>query len=483
MMRTPVILLEFNELSPSLLTRFMDQGELPNFRRLYLESQVFVTDAEEAAPNLEPWIQWITVHTGLSYNEHGIFHLGDGHKLEQPCVWDILSRAGKSVWVCGSMNVKYEKPINGAVLPDPWATGVEPYPSEFLPYYRFVQRNVQEYTNDRVPLTKRDYLAFLRFMLTHGLSLSTLRSIAAQFVREMGGHARWRRATILDKLQWDVFRAYYKKHRPDFSTFFLNSTAHFQHMHWRNMDPTPFKVKPTAEEQAEFETAILYGYREMDVIIGKCLALAEGEATVILASGLSQQPCLLYEDIGGKTFYRARELDRMLSFVGVTGEYAAFPVMSEEFHVRFNSVEDAQAAERRLSDVLVDGRPAMKVVRDGANVFSGCRVHDHLDKDALLTVKGTSIAAPFFRHFYKPEGTKSGMHHPDGVFWLRVPTRQHDVAKEKISLRVVAPTLLDLLGVAPPESMSGPSLLRAVDTPKYVVPSPSKPLAAGPANA
>ena len=464
-MRSPVILLEFNELSPTLLTRFMDQGELPNFRHLYNESQVFVTDAEEVAPNLEPWIQWITVHSGLSYNEHGIFHLGDGHKLGHECVWDILSRAGKSVWVCGSMNISYQKPINGAVLPDPWATGVEPYPAEFLPYYRFVQRNVQEYTNDRVPLTKQDYLAFVRFMLTHGLSLKTVRAIATQFAREVGGRQRWRRATILDKLQWDVFRAYYKTHRPDFSTFFLNSTAHFQHMHWRNMDPTPFKVKPTAEEQAEFETAILYGYREMDVIVGECLKLAGKDATVILASGLSQQPCLLYEDLGGKTFYRARELDRMLSFVGVTGEYTASPVMSEEFHVRFENVEQARAAEQRLADVLVDDRPAMKVVRDGANVFSGCRLHDHLGKDALLTVRGTSIAVPFFRYFYKPEGTKSGMHHPDGVFWLRYPTRKHTVTEGKISLRDVAPTLLDLLEVSPRESMSGSSLFRGVAAP------------------
>jgi len=465
-MSSPVILLEFNEISPTLLARFIGEGELPNFRRLYGESEVYVTDAEEAAPNLEPWIQWITVHSGRSYNEHGIFHLGDGHKLDVPCVWDLLSEAGKSVWICGSMNLSYQQPINGAVLPDPWATGVAPYPDAFQPYYAFVQRNVQEYTNDRVPLKREDYIAFLRFMLGHGLSAKTVAAIGRQLIRELGGQHRWRRATLLDKLQWDVFRAHYKRHRPDFSTFFLNSTAHFQHMHWRNMDPVPFKVKPTEQEQTEFETAILYGYREMDTIIGECLALAGTDATVILASGLSQQPCLLYEDIGGKTFYRARELDRMLAFVGVPGEHTAFPVMSEEFHVRFDREEDAQAAEHRLAGVMVDGRPAMKVVRDGTNVFSGCRIHEHLDKDAELTVNGTSIEVPFFRYFYKPEGTKSGMHHPDGVFWLRSAQRRHRESPEKISLRVVAPTLLDMFGITPPEWMSGSSLLRTISPPK-----------------
>jgi hypothetical protein len=471
-MSSPLILLEFNEISPTLLARFMADGGLPNFQRLYGESAVYVTDAEEAPPNLEPWIQWITIHSGLTYNEHGIFHLGDGHKLDRPCVWDLLSHAGKSVWICGSMNLSYGKPINGAILPDPWATGVEPYPKGFEPYYAFVQRQVQEYTNDRVPLTRDDYIAFLRFMFAQGLSSSTVKAIGAQLLREIGGRQRWRRATILDKLQWDVFCAHYKKNRPAFSTFFLNSTAHFQHMHWRNMDPAPFKVKPTEKEQAEFETAILYGYREMDHIIGKCLSLAGTDATVILASGLSQQPCLLYEDIGGKTFYRARELERMLAFVGLTGEYAAFPVMSEEFHVRFDREEDAEAAERRLADVLVDGKPAMKVVRDGANVFSGCRIHEHLDKDAVLTVKGTPIQTPFFRYFYKPEGTKSGMHHPDGVFWLRRPERRHRVMEGKVSLRDLAPTLLDLCGLTAPQWMTGTSLLRVATAPDHVFATP-----------
>lgn len=468
-MPSPVILLEFNEISPALLTRFMEGGELPNFRRLYAESEVYVTDAEEAAPNLEPWIQWITVHSGLSYNEHGIFHLGDGHKLDRPCVWDLLSQAGKSVWICGSMNLSYGKPINGAVLPDPWATGVEPYPNGFDAYFKFVQRNVQEYTNDRVPLTRADYIAFLRFMLSRGLSLSTIGAIAAQLLREIGGRQRWRRATILDKLQWDVFRDQYKKQRPDFSTFFLNSTAHFQHMHWRNMDPAPFKVKPTEEEQAEFETAILYGYREMDHIIGKCLTLAGRDATIILASGLSQQPCLLYEDIGGKTFYRARELERMLAFVGITGEHTSFPVMSEEFHMRFDREEDAELAERRLASVRVDGRRAMNAMRDGTNLFSGCCIHEHLDKDAELTVEGTSIQAPFFRYFYRPEGTKSGMHHPDGVLWLRRPERRHRVVGGKVPLRDIAPTLLDLCGLAAPQWMSGTSLMRTASAPEHVL--------------
>ena len=79
-MTRPVMMLEFNELSPTLIHQFMGQEHLPHFKRLYNESQVYVTDAQEKQEALEPWIQWVTVHTGLSYDEHGVFYLGDGPK-------------------------------------------------------------------------------------------------------------------------------------------------------------------------------------------------------------------------------------------------------------------------------------------------------------------------------------------------------------------------------------------------------------------
>ena len=52
-------------------------------------------------------------------------------------------------------------------------------------------------------------------------------------------------------MQMDVFRRYWKRERPTFSTLFLNSTAHFQHLHWREMEPHLFQVQPTAAELAD----------------------------------------------------------------------------------------------------------------------------------------------------------------------------------------------------------------------------------------
>ncbi len=198
-----VILIEFNELTPKLMEQFIRLGHLPNFKRFHDEAHVYTTDAEEEGETLNPWVQWVSVHAGLSASEHGITRLSDGHKLQTKAIWDLLSEAGFRVWVCGSMNARYDKPINGHILPDPWAPGLEPYPKEeFDAYHNFVRRAVQEHTSTTPAPSKRDALKFVTFMLTHGLSFSTVRTILTQLWTErIIGKDHWKRAVLMDHLQ------------------------------------------------------------------------------------------------------------------------------------------------------------------------------------------------------------------------------------------------------------------------------------------
>lgn len=349
------MLLEFNELTPSLMDRFIAQGRLPNFKRLYGESHVFVTDAEEEQHNLEPWIQWVTVHTGLSAKQHGIHNLDEAYQLDQPNLWDILGAAGNSVWVCGSMNINYRRPAHGWILPDAWSSKVVPYPDCLQQYFRFVRANVQEHTNDRVPLGKSEYAAFLKFMLTHGLSVDTVSAIIGQIVKERASGGRWKRATLLDRLQWDLFAWYQRTHRPRFSTFFLNSTAHFQHLYWRLMEPEKFRLQD-GDPESDRANAILYGYEQMDVIVGKALALAGKDTVIVLSSALGQQPYLLAEEKGGKRFHRPHDLSKLAAQIRLKGVVAATPVMSEQFHLEFDSPESAQTAAMAQVHRQISGR-------------------------------------------------------------------------------------------------------------------------------
>ena len=234
---TRMIVLEFNELTPALMQRFMSEGKLPNFSRLYEEGQIYTTTAEEKAPHLDPWIQWVTVHSGLNFRDHGLERLNEGHTLKAPRVWDLLAATGRRSWICGSMNIAAARGPEISVLPDPWTTSLQPSPATLAPYFSFVQRQVQEHTSVKAMPARDEAIAFVRFMATHGLSLETIRSIAGQLLEERRGSGRWKRAALLDQVQFDVFSWQYRKMQPQFATFFLNSTAHYQHLYWREMDP------------------------------------------------------------------------------------------------------------------------------------------------------------------------------------------------------------------------------------------------------
>jgi hypothetical protein len=459
--RTPVVLLEFNELTPALMDRFIAEDKLPNFARLRESSEVFISDAEEQEPYLEPWIQWVTVHTGVPYSEHGVFRLSEGHKLKYRNLWDLVSEQGYPVWVCGSMNASHENGTKGYVLPDPWSADIAPQPEALLPYFRFVQRNVQEYTNDRVPLRKSDYLRFMQFMIAHGLSTDTVASIFRQLLSEKKtGTGRWRRAFILEKLQFDVFSAVYRRLKPVYSTFFLNSTAHMQHMYWRYMEPGLFTVPLDQKKLREYESAILEGYLAMDQLVGRMLDLVGKDATVIFSTALSQQPCLRYEDAGGKRSYRPKDFLPLLSFAGITCPCRPEPVMAQQFWLRLDNVSDAADAENKLAALRVGKERALAVKRDGSGVFTSCPITHALPDDATLQFENSDRSIPFFDIFYAMEAGKSGMHHPDGMLWIRHSSRKHKLHRERVPLLAVAPTILDLLGIDPPDYMRGESLLR-----------------------
>jgi Type I phosphodiesterase / nucleotide pyrophosphatase len=450
----PTIILEFNELTPSLMWRFMSEGRLPNFSRLYKESHTFLTDAGEDPPWLEPWIQWVTVHTGIPAQEHGIFNLGDSANIKQPAIWDIVSEQGHPVWVCGSMNAFYKSGIRGQILPDPWSVRVRPTPDRLNPYFDFVRGQVMEYTRTKSSYETNEALRFALFMARNGLTLSTTLAIVRQLMDERVGPARWRRATILDRMQYDLFESNYRRLRPRLATFFLNSTAHLQHVYWRNLEPQKFSVTPSQAEQDAYANAVLYGYERMDEIVGKAIALAGGEAAIIFLTALSQQPCLKYEGQGGKRFYKPISYKKVLDAMGIDAATCEpQPVMSEQFHLRFRNADSAKSAYDRLCTAKVDGRPAFASSLDGISVMTGCAITQELPPDALLSTADQAVV--FNSVFYLVDLKKSGMHHRDGMAWFRLPDRGHSESRDPVPLVDVAPTILSVLGIEKPAYMTG----------------------------
>ncbi len=461
-MSPAVICLEFNELTPSLLDRFIDAGKLPNFKRLREQSLVQTTDAQANGEWLNPWVQWVTIHSGLDAAEHEVYRLSNAYQLKVPAVWDVISDAGKNVWVCGSMNPWCRDSLNGHILPDPWSYQINPYPEgEFEAFDTYVRKNVQDYAAKKSPVSMKERGKFVSYMLSHGLELSTIFRVINQLCQECVGNHRWKRAAILDAIQCDLFEWYYRKHQPAFATFFSNSTAHYQHKFWRNMQPEEFFIRPTAVEQSTYKDAILYGYQQMDKIVGRMLKLAP-QATIMLISGLGQQAYNDKDREGGVRYYRLHSKSVLQETLKIAGNFSYEPIMADEFFLRFVNGIDAEACVAKLESIqLPDGGPAFSAELDGNDVIGQCRCRLLMPSDAQLKVNGSGGSISFNDVFYWVDSIKSGTHHPDGVFWISEPGRACEVREEKVALTAIAPTVLDCLGIEPSDFMHDQSVLSA----------------------
>ncbi len=444
-----LILIEFNELSPTLLRQFMDAGELPNFRSFYEASTVYTTDAEEEGAALEPWVQWPTVHSGLRYSEHGVLKLGEGRRLTEPGIAQLLADRGIRVGVMGSMNTNYGE-LDGFVVPDPWDPVGKATPAFLQPYFESVAGQVQESSRDGGD-SRADLVKLGVFLARHGLSFGTARRAALQLLAERRDRGvKWRRGMLLDSLQYDLFRYLCKRTDVGFATFFSNSTAHLMHYYWRDMQPDAFDVKPPADNHQSLRSAVLDGYRAMDGLLAR-FTRDFPNSLLVFCTALSQQP---WREATKCTF-RPRDFNEFLSFAGVDlSAVSVYPVMAEQFRVVCTSETEAEAVRQKLLGLSCGEQPLMTARCDGVQVFTGCRLHEPVA--AGQTVGGPNGTRPFDDLFHMVSTMRSGKHHPDGALWIR--NHHHQVVPEKVALRRVAPTVLQKFDVPIPPRMTGEPL-------------------------
>src|SRR5262249_53682268 len=151
----------------------------------------------------------------------------------------------------------------------------------------------------------------------------------------------------------------------------------------RNMDPQLFKVAPSEKDQREYAEAIEFGYRSMDRMLGEFMELAP-DATLVFATALSQQPCTIYEDQGGKVAFRPTSFEGLLRWAGVEGRFTISPVMTHYFHANFDDERSAAAAAEKLRALCAADTQALHVDCEKRELFVGCRIYRTLPETEMI---------------------------------------------------------------------------------------------------
>jgi hypothetical protein len=428
-MKKKVLLVEFNEFNRELLKDCAALYGLENIQRLLsLEHSDTVTKDTYESDFLEPWVQWVNVHTGLESKEHQIKHLGDVPRLDCKQLWEALSEKGITSAVWGAMNAsKGQADQCLFFLPDPWTFSEKAYPEEvnsLLNPLRYIAKN---YLSRSYLSLFSQFSALLKWIKKERLSLSFLATIlkmAKSAILHKAEHFTF--ISHLEAFSADVFFRMKKKYDPDFSVLFINSLAHVQHHHWKDFNYLQ-------NEKLKFSLTIV------DEIFGKIFSEMQENELLICFNALSQmntgheKPWILYRQYDQKKFLNAIGLNRC----------QVEPHMTHDAHLFFETEKDLKEGVEILRSAKVNGKSFFHVETyqdEPKKAFYKVIFTDELFQDPEFKIAGKSIN---FFEFFKPVVTRTGRHIPYGTLFTNAKSfpkklANHEVYHEILKLLTVS---------------------------------------------
>lgn len=402
--RNPLILLELNEVNFDIVGKYIKAapGRYAHLERMMAGASVR-TRAEEHYELLEPWIQWVSVHSGLSYAEHNIMRLGDVVGSKVPQIFEQLEGQGIDVGCISPMNAENRLSSPAYFIPDPWTKT----PTDGSWWSKALAGAVSQAVNDNAAsrISPRNVAILVMGLLRFARPAHYGRFI--KLVLKSKG-ASWRKALLLDLLLHDLHMHLFRSKRPQFSTLFLNAGAHIQHHYLLSAkqvkDVTSVRNPHWyAPGQADPVAELLDVYND---IIGEFLSLKDAE--IIVATGLSQKP---YDRI--KYYYRLKDHAQFLRMAGIRFK-AVHPRMTRDFLIEFDTNEEAATACKALQAIQVkdEAIPLFNEIDNrGTSLFVTLTYPDEITEKTVVMLSGQPHKLATDVTFV---AIKNGMHQQDG---------------------------------------------------------------------
>ena len=132
-----LLCVHLNEFNYEYLQKGAKKYKCKNIERLLkLKKICTFTNDKQQNKNLDPWVQSVSINTGIKSTKHKIFNLGQKIDPKFIQIWDTLSQKKISCSIWGTMNSKlnYNKNID-LYFPDPWNFNDTPYPKNLQSLY------------------------------------------------------------------------------------------------------------------------------------------------------------------------------------------------------------------------------------------------------------------------------------------------------------------------------------------------------------
>jgi len=404
-----LIHVQLNEVNFDVVKQYVERYPLPAFKQLLSRFSSFETYSEDRYEQLEPWIQWVSAHTGLTYAEHRVFRLGDIASTSLPQIFELLESRGLRVGALSPINARNELKHPAYFVPDPWTQTRSDGSAFSERFTRMLRQTVNDNSTQRISARS---VATLCEAALRSLRFPGSGCLFSLIARSPG--RPWIKALVLDQLIHLVHLMLLNRTRPDVSFVFLNAGAHIQHHYFFNsklshkaMRNPQWYVHPDVDPVHD----MLKAY---DRMLADYLAMEAQGCRVIVATGLTQVP---YERV--KFYYRLKDHAAFLSRLGIRFSNV-LPRMTRDFEVTFQDAEAAQECKRRLQSLRMqrDGQGLFNEIEDrGESLFVTLTYPAEIsEKDAAIDDGG--VAVPYFGRQVAFVAIKNGMHSGKGFVFL-----------------------------------------------------------------
>lgn len=418
-----VTLLELNEFNKELLEKASEIYQLSHLKKLVSMYQTeTMTDDTYESDFLEPWVQWVSVHTGVCSKDHKIKHLGDVPHLENPQLWETLSENGYSSIVWGAMNAsRGSASLNSAFFPDPWTCSEKAFPEELnhlLNPLRAVSTNYLRPDKKKLIGMLKKLVILLKNNKLSVFVLKKMPELLKELIKFKGAHFVF--IAFVETLSLKLFLSYKQKIKPDFSLIFINTLAHIQHHHWHGFD-------------YENNQKLRLGLKYIDSMLKDLFDSLEKDEVFIVANALSQKntndetPWVLYRPYNHRAF-----LQKIGIFPKSIKEH-----MTHDAHLFFESIEACQMAKELLEKVTCENKPLFFVEGYTSNplkLFYRLQFTDKISPNAEIQLG--NIKLPFFANFQNIV-ERTGKHIQKGTCYCNLNILPNKICNYQISSEII----------------------------------------------
>ncbi len=387
-----IFFLQLNEINFDYIDRYIDLGYLPNFSALFEKHGYVETTSETEHHLANPWIQWPTVHTGLSYDEHQVFRLGDIVKTHHPMIYEVLENNGISIGALAAFNAKNSTSNPKFFVPDPWTKTPFSGSKDLRRIYDALCQVTNDYAKQKISVDS--YLNLLSGGFSN-MNKKYLPNYLSETLSYLRGKT-WFRAMICDRLLIDTFLAQCKKHQPQFATVFLNGGAHLQHHYLFSSQAYSGERTNPEWHVSQHEDPLLDVLTLYDSALADLMTHAESipGGRIVIATALHQDP---HER--ETYYYRLNDHEKFLADIGI--DYSStYNLMTEDFVLTFDTEELAAQAEQKIlaiktidTDEIFYVETADKAIRT-LNKSSQIFHTENRGKDIYIQLKPVSALIP-----------------------------------------------------------------------------------------